>query len=164
MGKIEKIVIHCSNSKFGCVAVIRKWHTDPKPKGNGWKDIGYHYVILNGYPFMSTDFVKDFDGTIEQGRYQDGDDYLNGDEIGAHAYGMNSKSLGICLIGEKREDFTDKQLQKLIEKVHFLMDKHDINIDNVIGHYESEYANGKTCPNIDMDWMREQILGYGIGA
>ena len=25
---------------------IRKWHTDPRPKGNGWSDVGYHYVVL----------------------------------------------------------------------------------------------------------------------
>ena len=23
------------------VAEIRRWHTDPPPKGNGWNDIGY---------------------------------------------------------------------------------------------------------------------------
>ena len=114
---------------------------------------------------MTTDFIKEFDGTVEQGRYEDGDAYLNGDEVGAHAYGMNQYSLGICLIGMGEEDFTDKQIQALIQKVNYLMFKHDIPIQNVIGHYESDYANGKTCPNIDMDKLRGWILaGSGISA
>lgn len=42
------IIIHCAATKpsqdIGA-NTIRKWHTDPPPNGNGWSDIGYHYVI-----------------------------------------------------------------------------------------------------------------------
>ena len=57
MRAIEKIVIHCSatpRNKDFSAEDIRDWHV----KGNGWSDIGYHYVIR-------------LDGTIEYGRMVD---------------------------------------------------------------------------------------------
>lgn len=167
MAKITHIVLHCSDSKYGTAGLIKRWHTDPKPKGNGWKDIGYHFVILNGRAIRSTDYQEELDGLVEQGRFQDGDDFLDGDEIGAHAYMINDHTLGICLIGtglnlegeDKIGDFTPKQMMASYDLVRKLMEKHDIPIENVIGHYESEFANGKTCPNIDMVRYREWVQG-----
>ena len=49
MRKIDKIIIHCAATPEGkhfTVEQIRQWHV----KGNGWSDIGYHFVIyLDGY-------------------------------------------------------------------------------------------------------------------
>jgi hypothetical protein len=47
---------------------------------NGWKDIGYHYVIR-----LSGDTA-----VTEIGRPHDGDNNLESWEYGAHAYGSNS--------------------------------------------------------------------------
>ena len=44
MRKIDKIIIHCSATpglKNFDVKDIRDWHVN----GNGWSDVGYHYVI-----------------------------------------------------------------------------------------------------------------------
>ena len=41
----DRITIHCSDSEWGNADVIDEWH-----KKRGWDGIGYHYVILNGYP------------------------------------------------------------------------------------------------------------------
>ncbi len=44
MRYINKIIIHCSATPEGrnfTVDEIRDWHVN----GNGWSDIGYHYVI-----------------------------------------------------------------------------------------------------------------------
>lgn len=88
MRTITKIIIHAADTTptmdIG-VEEIRQWHTDPPPKGNGWSDIGYNYVIRR-------------DGTLEGGRDLDGDGDFE-DEVGAHAYGHNSTSLGVCLVG-----------------------------------------------------------------
>jgi len=79
--KINDIILHCSATAEGNdikAATIKKWHLK-----NGWKDIGYHYII-------------DLDGTIEIGRplYQ----------VGAHTTGHNTNSIGICYIGGCAKD------------------------------------------------------------
>ena len=54
MRKIDEIIIHCAATPEGknfTVAQIRDWHVN----GNGWKDIGYHYVIY-------------LDGSVHKGR------------------------------------------------------------------------------------------------
>jgi len=74
-------VWHCSATEHDTdigADEIREWHTRAKPDGNGWQDIGYNAVIR-------------LDGEIEFGRHFD--------EIGAHAFGYNAQSIGICLVG-----------------------------------------------------------------
>ena len=74
---INEIIVHCSDTPEGRndkAEDIRRWHVN----GNGWSDIGYHYVV-------------DLDGTIELGR----DVAL----VGAHATGHNANSVGVCYIG-----------------------------------------------------------------
>ena len=44
MRPISKIIVHCSatpRNKDFTAEDIRDWHV----KGNGWDDIGYHYVV-----------------------------------------------------------------------------------------------------------------------
>jgi len=140
MAKISEIVIHCSDSTWGNNIKIEAWH-----KMNGWSGIGYHEVILNGN-IRAGIYNADFDGTVETGRPFDNDEFLNKDEIGAHAYGLNSKSIGICLIGKKK--FTNNQIESLISRVRLYMKRYGISIEKVRGHYEHDPK--KSCPNIDM--------------
>jgi len=93
---IEYIVIHCSATKrtqdIGA-AVINQWHRD-----RNWSGIGYQFVIRR-------------DGRIEVGRPID--------KVGAHAYGVNRVSWGICMVGgidykgEPVDNFTDEQYTAL---------------------------------------------------
>ena len=81
MRKINEIIVHCSATPEGrdyTVQQIRQWHTTPKPKGNGWRDIGYHFVVYR-------------DGSVHNGRPLD--------QIGAHCSGHNANSIGVCYIG-----------------------------------------------------------------
>jgi N-acetyl-anhydromuramyl-L-alanine amidase AmpD len=94
MREINKIVIHCSDSKIGNAVMIDKWHRD-----RGWAGIGYHFVIGNDSKIEGLSF---YDGRIEMGRP------IN--KSGAHVRGHNSTSIGICLIGKPGE-FTLKQLK-----------------------------------------------------
>lgn len=78
MRKINEIIIHCSATPEGrnfTVQQIRDWHV----KGNGWRDIGYHYVIY-------------LDGSVHRGRPEN--------RVGAHCTGHNANSMGVCYIGE----------------------------------------------------------------
>ncbi len=91
--KPRGVVLHLSASRFGDAPQIRSWHTMPKPRGNGWSDIGYHRVILNGIRRAGQQYDRTIDGRVEQGR---------ADTVqGAHcaAAGMNRVTLGLCLVG-----------------------------------------------------------------
>lgn len=151
MSALTHIILHCSASEFGDAALIREWH-----KAKGWKDIGYHKVILNGrISKTETDPMRV--GEIQDGRPLDGDNFISPDEVGAHTLGYNVRSIGICLIGVKV--FKPYQMRMAKSLVYELMCKHKIPVENVLGHCETKSgkAEGKTCPNIDMEWFRSQV-------
>ncbi len=150
------IVIHCSDSSFGDAETIRRWHTDPPPKGNGWSDIGYHFVILNGQRSLKTPYDPFVDGLIEDGRPLE--------RIGSHVRGYNRHSIGICLIGGRTPEgdsakngwLTHKQKTALL----FLLDDLTTRFPNlaIYGHYEID--DNKTCPNLDMNALRFDYAAY----
>lgn len=135
MRQIKEIILHCSDSRRGDTEEIRKWHTR-----QGWSDIGYHYVICNGWPkWGRKGFSPTHDGLVQPGRPIE--------KIGAHVRGRNRHSIGICLVG--KDQFTAKQLlDSGIELIISLLDKYGLGFYNVLGHYEIDKR--KTCPNIDM--------------
>lgn len=76
MRNIKYIVIHCSATKENIdykAADIDLWH-----KQKGYQCIGYHFVIR-------------LNGLVELGR--------SVSNVGAHVYGFNKNSIGICYIG-----------------------------------------------------------------
>lgn len=146
MKKITNIIVHCSDSAFGSAAMIRKWHLE-----NGWRDIGYHFVIMNGHVRKDL-FLESLDGDTSIGRDLDGDRFIDDNEKGAHALGYNGNSIGVCLIG--KETFTSKQIGSLITLLNNLLRQFEIDIQGVLGHYETENAHGKSCPNIGMKHIR----------
>jgi hypothetical protein len=151
--EIQNIILHCSDSAWGCTREIRKWHLE-----RGWKDIGYQFVVLNGRPVANMDRPFEFlDGTIECGRYLDGDNLIAVGEVGAHALGLNDRSVGICMIGRGSEDFTTAQWESTIKLIISLCVRYGIPLESALGHYETENAGGKTCPNIKMPAFREVI-------
>jgi len=140
MRAIDKIIIHCSDSKWGCAEEIDSWHVD-----RGFDCIGYHFVILNGYLHNSRVFNPTFDGGLETGR--------DINTVGAHCKGHNDTSIGIVLIGV--DVFTPKQmhtLQVLVDTLAIFYGKLP-----VFGHYE--FNSHKTCPNMDMDVVRKSFYG-----
>jgi len=149
--KIEHIVIHCSDSEWGSASVIRQWHL-----ARGWKDIGYSLVISNGKPFAGFKDKWEFmDGSVEAGRQLNDNEFIEPNEVQAAALGYNDSAINICLIG--KYFFTRAQLWTLQDVVHELQNKFDIPTENILGHYETKHANGKTCPNIPMSTLREFI-------
>lgn len=138
--EIRRIIIHCSASSFGCADVIRSWHVD----GNGWDDIGYHYVINNGKPHSNEPYQEEWDGKVETGREHD--------VVGAHAAGHNHDSLGICLIGLGDGKFTPAQIAALEQTVEWLQGTYNIPNSGVIGH--RDVNPHKECPGFNVNhWM-----------
>lgn len=144
MRKIRKIIVHCSDSKFGDSALIKEWHT----KERGWDDIGYHYVILNSHPVDVQHTIDSLDGLVEVGRPV---------EIqGAHTISQNRDSIGICVIGISM--FTLKQRESLTATLASLCTQYSLHPQSgVFGH--SEYSN-KSCPNMDMHRLRNRVCKY----
>lgn len=144
--RLANIIVHCSDSTWGSAAEIRRWHLQ-----NGWKDIGYHYVISNGL-LMLDHRLETMDGSIEAGRPLDGDPFIEDFEIGAHALGYNDSSIGVCLIG--KTSFTARQIGSLLRLLDNLRTTFSVENGAVLGHYETPLSKGKTCPNIDMAHVR----------
>lgn len=128
MRPVTEIIVHCSATEAGKdfrADDIRRWHV----KGNGWKDIGYHFVI-------------DIDGTIEVGRPMA--------QKGAHTANHNEKTVGICYVGglkygkpaDTRTEAQKRSLRSLIQ----VMKSCFPDIAKVSGH--RDYAN-KACPCFD---------------
>lgn len=130
MRHINEIIIHCSatppNMDIG-VDNIREWHV----KGNGWKDVGYHYVIRRS-------------GFIEMGR--------SVVQVGAHCLGSNASSIGICLVGgvsfngKPQDNFTHEQYSALAALLKRLLSEHPA-ITFITGHNEH---SKKDCPCFDV--------------
>lgn len=131
--KIKKLIIHAADTPADMdigAEEIRRWHVDPKPRGNGWSDIGYHYVIRRN-------------GEIEKGRPDT--------RQGAHAAGHNAGSLGICLVGGMPDcNYTAAQWHSLESLVTSLLAQHPGA--EVIGHRD---VSDKPCPMFDaVAWAR----------
>ena len=91
--QISTLIVHCSDTPDNMdlrAADIHQMHLD-----FGWDGIGYHKVICR-------------DGTVENGRPE----YW----VGAHAKGINTSSLGVCLIGRKK--FNKPQFDSLFNFVN----------------------------------------------
>lgn len=146
MRAIDTIIIHCSDSPYGDRDTIDRWH-----KSRGWTGIGYHYVILNGYPDQESLRLKRplfaRDGELQVGRQEV--------EVGAHVRGKNVASIGVCLIGEYQ--FSSAQWETLVRLVAELRQRYPSA--RVRGHYEEQLPGDppKSCPNIDMDWLRAAL-------
>lgn len=122
--KIDRIIVHCTDTPEGrnvTVDEIRRWHTMPKPKGNGWSDIGYHYVVY-------------LDGSVHNGR--------NVDLIGAHCEGYNANSVGVVYVGGKGKDGSVKDTRTKEQKSALLKLMKDL---------KSIYPNAKICGHRDLD-------------
>lgn len=142
MRTFTKLIVHCSytppDMDIGAKE-IREWHTDPKKPGGPFDDIGYNHVIRR-------------DGEIEQGRTLE--------VPGAHTYGHNADSIGVCLVGgmnpvTKKPDFnfTFAQMWSLLEykdRVFSLFGPLDI-----WGHRDID--DRKACPCFDVRAFFEKI-------
>lgn len=129
MRKIDKIILHCAATPEGrdiSMETIKSWHV----KGNGWSDIGYHYVI-------------ELDGTIKEGRPMH--------RSGAHTKGHNTGSIGVCYVGgmdknkNAKDTRTDAQRIALDELIADLMKEHK----GATIHGHNEFA-AKACPSFDV--------------
>ncbi len=135
MREINKMIIHCSATPPSMdigVKKIHDWHL-----ANGWKGIGYHYVIRRN-------------GVVEKGR--------SIDLVGAHCSGQNKGSIGICYIGgvdengkpkDNRTQTQKESLNRLVASLQLVFGEMEI-----CGH--NEFSN-KACPSFN---VKEETWHY----
>ena len=130
---IDLIVIHHSATPPGrdvSVKEIDTWH-----KARGFDEIGYHDVIM-------------LDGRIREGRSRE--------KAGAHAQGYNTRSIGICIVGDGRHGFTVGQYQALRALLRHYRRMYPA-ID-ITGHRDLKGAKTE-CPGFDVRaWLQANNL------
>lgn len=101
--KTERIILHHADASSCSAEDIHRWHLN-----KGWSGAGYHFLVRK-------------DGTIYRLRPED--------KVGAHAYGSNYNSIGICFEGRyMEEDMPEAQKQAGKELVAYLKEKYSITL------------------------------------
>ena len=130
VNKPKKVILHCSATPDDydhiTVKQIRHWHMN-----DGFNDVGYHFVITR-------------QGLTEIGRPPS--------VIGAHCYGENTNSLGVCLVGMTL--FTEAQIKELFTLYNMIYETYGIGYREWYTHNE---FSSKTCPNIS-PWILRGLL------
>lgn len=112
----ERIILHHADAKNCSAEDIHRWHLN-----NGWSGAGYHFLVKK-------------DGKVYRLRPED--------KVGAHAYGSNYNSLGVCFEGNfMEEDMTEAQKEAGKELVAYLKNKY--NITTVQAHRD---VCATSCP------------------
>ena len=125
MRRIDRIIIHCTDTIKGRICTVEEitaWH-----KQRGFRTCGYHIVVQP-------------DGSVQFGRPIE--------DIGAHAKGYNSTSIGIAYAGGKGGD------TRTYEQIHVLRGlvaglKAIYPIAEVLGHRDLPGVT-KSCPSFDV--------------
>jgi N-acetylmuramoyl-L-alanine amidase len=148
MRRVTLVVLHCSASKWGSAEKIDEWH-----RKQGWEAIGYHYVVGNGYPRSSRNYVPFCDGLIELGRDLNKNGWSE-DEVGSHVKRWNKNSVGICLVGPP---FSNKQLGSAARLAADICQRYMLDpTTSVKGHNEFPEVI-KQCPMVDMGEFRHYV-------
>lgn len=97
----ERIILHHAAAQNCSAEDIHRWHLN-----NGWSGAGYHFLVKK-------------DGKVYRLRPED--------KVGAHAYGSNYNSIGICFEGNyMEEDMPEAQKEAGQELVAYLKNKYNI--------------------------------------
>ena len=112
----QRIILHHAAAKTCSAADIQRWHI-----ANGWSGAGYHFLVRK-------------DGKVYRLRPED--------KVGAHAYGSNFDSLGICFEGDYMvENMPKEEIKAGQELVNYLKNKYGISKVEV-----HKGVNATSCP------------------
>lgn len=159
--KLKYLVIHCTATPEGrdvSAADIRRMHTDPKPRGRGWRQVGY------------TDLFR-IDGRRERLVENNEDAYVDGWEITNGAAGYNSVSRHVVYAGGLTRDCKSAKDTRTIAQrkamAEYVRDFHKRHPDvKIVGHRDlspDRNNNGKiepcewmkACPSFDVsEWLQ----------
>ena len=123
--KTNGIVLHHAAAKSCTAEDIHNWHL-----ANGWAGIGYHFFVRK-------------DGSIYRGRPID--------TIGAHTYGANEETVGICFEGNfENEEMPEPQINSGVELVSWILELYP-QITKISKHMD---YNATACPGKNFPFDR----------
>ena len=141
MREINKLIVHCTATPefidFTLEDVIG-WHV----KGNGWSDIGYHYLIK-------------LDGTVELGRPVK--------KPGAHVAGHNKDSIGIAYVGgmdNQMEEWIDTRTDEQKDSLFNLLMDLKFEFPNAVVYGHNDFTDKKVCPCFDAKKEYSEISNF----
>ena len=130
MRDIKKLIVHCSATpefKDFDVEDIREWHV----KGNGWSDVGYHYIIT-------------LDGIVQEGRPVEKKELI--------VLGIIKDSIGVCYIGGMDKDMNewkDTRTQNQIDSLYTLLQELKMEYPEAKVYGHRDFTDKKPCPSFD---------------
>lgn len=139
LGRPEHVVFHESLSPRDTTtaAQIEDWHTSPKPNGNGWSSIGYHYVI---------DGLGEVWPTLPLHR------------LGIHVAGQNAGKIGVCITGDNRKPAERWSALQIIAGFRLLRHLQAVFPGIEYGGHR-DYDEERTCPDADVRYLFD-IVSY----
>lgn len=112
----QRIILHHAAAKTCSAEDIHRWHLN-----KGWSGAGYHFLVRK-------------DGKIYRLRPED--------KVGAHAYGSNYNSIGVCFEGDYMvENMPEEETKAGQELVAYLKKKYGISEVEV-----HKRVNATSCP------------------
>jgi len=130
------IILHHSDTQQGSEAAFDDYHR----KHNGWRGVGYDFVIGNGRG--SEDGLVEVTFRWEQ--------QIDGAHAGIAEY--NEHGIGICLVGDFEEGYpTARQMEALVGLVNYLQERCDIPTSHILGHKHVR-PGGTRCPGKNFPW------------
>ena len=136
--KWRYIIIHHSATEEGSSLAFHRAH-----QAKGWDSVGYHFVIDNGESGRPSGFIEVTPRWLKQ-------------QDGAHckAADMNTKAIGICLVGNFDLDRVPyAQRKALTELVNKLRVYYNIPPKNILRHGEVRGAQ-TDCPGRKFPWRK----------
>ena len=136
--KWKYIVIHHSATEEGNALKFHMFH-----RAKGWDSVGYNFIIDNGTGDRQDGQIEATPRWIKQ---------LDG----AHckADDMNTKAIGICLVGNfSEEQVSERQLDSLVYLIKLLQETYHIPKNHILGHGEVNGASTQ-CPGINFPWKK----------
>lgn len=117
----ERIILHHAAAESCTAEDIHRWHLN-----NGWSGAGYHFFVRKN-------------GEIYRLRPED--------KVGAHAYGSNYNSIGICAEGNfEHETMPEAQKNSLKEIVAYIKNKYGISLVQRHCDVDSTSCPGRNYP------------------
>lgn len=137
ISKITRVTIHhttgsSGDGSFESSAKLIRGHQNYHMNTNGWKDLGYHYIV-------------DKKGRIFAG--------LSLSKVGAHAAGHNTNNIGIAYLGDSSSTMPAAAKAAIKELYGYLVTRVGKNLA-IYGHRD---LNATACPgNASYNWLKAE--------